>query len=120
MKRAISSLVSASLCMCALVVLLLSAAPAKAGDGAVVTDDYFFFVISDPAFGGYSGPCTVVETPSGNLNAECTGDLLFGDPVPEGIHLTGGNVFFLGSGPLTCDATITPSGNANVSCHDHE
>jgi hypothetical protein len=120
MKSPLRFLVLASVCTCVLVIALLLTTPAKAGNGAVVTDEFCFFVTFDPVFGGYSGDCTVVHTPSGNINAECDADLLFGDPAGEATRLTGGNVFFSESGSLPCEVELTPSGKANVSCHDHE
>lgn len=120
MKRALRYLMGAGVCAAALAVMLVSATPAKAADGATVTHQFFFFVISDPAFGGYSGSCTVVQTPSGNVNAECTGDLLFGDPVPEETYLTGGSLYLSGIGPAPCDAIVTSSGNAEVTCQVHK
>ena len=90
------------------------------GDGAIV------FNHADvgasclfPAFGGtYAGPATLVVAPNGKCNAQCNATLIAGAPVSSATRFTAVIVQPPCGTPLPCDVQITPSGKANVNCHN--
>ena len=63
--------------------------------------------------GGYTGPATLVQTPSGNINGNCNAQLVAGAPVAETtkVDLLFGSPF----GPIVGSCVFTKSGNVNCS-----
>ena len=108
-----------------LVLPLISLVPAIAAAKTQFYEGFTFFVISvDGEFSGYGGSCRIVETPSGNLNAECKGELSFGDPQPKNLRLSADVFVFafepIPLNPLPCEVVLTPSGQMLASCNVHK
>jgi hypothetical protein len=65
----------------------------------------------------YRGDCTSVKTPDGTINMSCHLTLDSGDPVEQETEFDYDGLNPFGP-PIPCEAELTPSGNAEVSCHN--
>lgn len=102
--------------LCISAFLTFAAASVHAQDGAYVlnhSDGLGCTIFGFGLNGLYAGPATLVETPSGKVNAQCNAVLVDGDPEEDATRIS--NVIF-GSpvGSIECDIQVTPSGHANL------
>ena len=101
-----------------LIASVVSFVPALANSPAIVFNHADGSTCTFVAFGGaYNGPATIVQSGSGQVNAQCNASLVLGRAVGSAIRVTDiptGTVF----GPVFCDVQYTRSGKANVSCHN--
>ena len=100
----------------ALFVLLsgICVAPSLHAAGATVIRGSGELFVGDEV---YIGDCTNVKTPSGSVNISCHLALVSGEPVEQETEFDYDGLNPFGP-PIPCEAELTPSGNAEVSCHN--
>lgn len=68
--------------------------------------------------GTYVGPTTIVASAAGKRALQCNAVLVAGSPVPTSAERVVGVLTPTPVGDVFCDITVTPSGHANMNCHD--